>query len=129
MADANRDSHVRKRKCGEAGSPTNPEKGCAGKSKTKNVVSTSKKTTGATHTCLLHGPRHSSWYCKLFKEYSKNYALQRPHNENVAHSGGKIKCGKSIKFNVKYKEVKIMEHDDSIPNKRERGKTGKKAKE
>ena len=66
----------------------------------------SKKTTGATNTCLLHGPGHSSEDCKVLKEYSKNYSVQRPHNEHEACSGGKTKRGKSVDGNVK--EVNIM---------------------
>ena len=86
-SDANRDSHVRKIKGGEATSPTNPEKICAGKRKTNNVVYLSNYMTGATNTCLLYGPIHSYEECKVLKEYSKKYAVQRPHKENEASYG------------------------------------------
>ena len=57
--EANRDGHVRKWKGGEAASPTIPEKGRAGKRKTKSAGHTSDALTGAKKTCLLHEPRHS----------------------------------------------------------------------
>ena len=97
--DANREKHVSKIKGGEFASPTNPEKGHTGKRKTNNVVSMSKKTTGETNKCLLHGPVHSSEYCKVLKLYSKKYAKKRPQKENEALSDGKTKHGKSAKFN------------------------------
>ena len=43
-SDVNRESHISKRKWGEASSPNNPEKGRTGKRKTNNAVSLSKKT-------------------------------------------------------------------------------------
>ena len=45
-ADASRASHGRKRKGGEAASPTNPETGCVGKSKTRNVVHLRSRLAG-----------------------------------------------------------------------------------
>ena len=41
----------------------------------------SKKTTRAEKTCLLHGPGQYSDEYKVLKEYSKNYAAQRPHKD------------------------------------------------
>ena len=37
---------------------------------------------------LLHGPGHSSEEYKVLKESSKTYAVQRPHKDNEAQSGG-----------------------------------------
>ena len=79
-ADANRVSHSRKRKGGEAASPTNPEKGRAGKLK-KNYAGHPSDRMTSDKTCVLHGPRHSTEECKLLKEYSKKYAMQRPYKE------------------------------------------------
>ena len=59
-ADANHDGHVRKCKRGEATSPTNPDKGRAGKIKAKNAGHPSDVKTGAKKTCMLHGPGDSS---------------------------------------------------------------------
>ena len=115
-SDANHDSYVRKITGGESTSPTNPEKICAGKCKTNNVVYLSNYMISATNKCLLHGPIHSSEECKVLKEYSKKYAVQQPHKEHEAISGRKTKCGNSVDFGVNVKEVNIMEHDDPIPN-------------
>ena len=58
-AETNGDGYSRKRKGGEAASPTNPEKGCAGKRKTKNAGHPSDAPTGPEKTRLLHGCGHS----------------------------------------------------------------------
>ena len=73
-----------------------------------------------TKTRLLHGTGHSSVDCRVLKEYSKKYATQQSHKENEAWSGGKINRGKSVKFDGNVKEVNIMEHDYSIPNKKKK---------
>ena len=85
--DANRDNHVRKRKIGEAASPTNSTKGRTGKRKTKNSVSPIKKTTGADKTLLLHIHGHFSEDCRVLEEHSKKYAAQRPHKYSEAQFG------------------------------------------
>ena len=68
--------------------------------------------------CLLHVPIHSSEEYKVLKEYSKNYAAQRPHKDNAAHYGGKTKRDKSVKFDMRVKEEKIMEYCDTVPKKK-----------
>ena len=80
--------------------------------------------TGATNTCLLHGPGHSSEDCKVIKEYSKKYAVQRPQKENEARSVRKTKHDKSVEFDGNVRKVNIMEHDDPTPNKKKEKKTG-----
>ena len=57
--EANHVSHERKRKEGEAYSPTNPEKGCAGKRKKNNAGHPRDWMTYAK-TGLVNGPRHST---------------------------------------------------------------------
>ena len=59
-AHANCDGRVSKWKGGEAALPTNPEKGRAGKRKTKSVGHLSHAPSGAKNKCLFHGPGHSS---------------------------------------------------------------------
>ena len=55
--------------------------------------------------------------------------MQRPHKENEAFSGGKTKCGKSIKFDGSVKEANIMNHDDPIPKKNKEKKARKRKSE
>ena len=71
MEDSNCDRHVRKRKGGEAASPTNREKGRAGKRKIKNTGHPSDASTSAKKSCILHGPGCSSEECKRPKIYSE----------------------------------------------------------
>ena len=106
----------------------NPDKGRAGKRKTRNEASPSNKTTSAEKTCFLHGPGHSSGECKLLKEYSKKYASQHPHKYNQAHSGSKTNRGNSVEFDSSIKDASIMEHGDPIPKKKMRGQTSQKRK-
>ena len=87
----------------------------------KKSVHLSEKTTGAGKTCLLQGPKYSSEECKVLKYYSKEYAAQRPHKENEAHSFVKTKHNKSFKFNSNVKEYNFMEHGYPIPKKKKRG--------
>ena len=47
-------------------------------------------------TFLVYGPRHSTEECKVLKEYSKNYNVQRTHKES--RYDGKNKHVKSVKF-------------------------------
>ena len=98
-AEANRGGHTRKLKGGEATSPTNPEKGCTGKRKTKNAGNLSDAPTRDKMTRLRHGPIHTSEECKVLKIYSKKYTKRRPHQSKEARSGGKPKRGKTVKFN------------------------------
>ena len=77
---ANRASHGRKRNVGEAASPTNPETGRSVKLKTRNTGHPIDRPTGGKK-CLLHCPGHSTEECKVLKDYSTNYATQRPHKE------------------------------------------------
>ena len=56
-ADTNRAIHGRKRKGGEAASPTNPQKGRTSKIKTNHSGHPTDRPTG-TKTCLVHGPGH-----------------------------------------------------------------------
>ena len=97
-ADSNCGIRVRKIKGGEYALPTNPKKGHTGKRNTKNVVSPSEKITGATNTCLLHGPRQSYEDWKVLKEYSKKHAAQRQKKENKAHYSGKTNSGKYVEL-------------------------------
>ena len=78
--DVDRASYVSKRKGGKPASPTNPKKGSAGKRK-KKKSSTSKQLDGRKKTWFLHGPGHSSEECKLLKDYSQKYAVQRTKKE------------------------------------------------
>ena len=64
--DTNHTSHGRKRKGGEAASPTNTEKIRAGKHKTRNVGHPSDRPIRGK-TCLLHGPGNSTEECKVLK--------------------------------------------------------------
>ena len=57
MEDTNHDSHVRKRKGGEFASPVNPDKGRAGKNKTKKSGSPSNNTTSAVKNMLVAWPQ------------------------------------------------------------------------
>ena len=124
--DPNRSSHGRKCKGGEAALSTNPEKGRADKSKKKDAGHMSDRPTGE-NIFLVHGPRHSTDDCKLLKEYSNNYAVQRDHKES--RSGGNKKRGKSVKFDGETKEVNIMvSHAKSNPKNKKGGKQKEKTK-
>ena len=57
-------------------------------------------------TFFLHGPRHSSEYCKVLRECSEKYDDQRLHKEDC--SSGKVKRVKSVKFSTKPEEVNNM---------------------
>ena len=60
--------------------------------------------------------------CKVMKDYSANYATQRPHNEREARSGGYKKRCKTIKFDGTTEEVNITTaHDAPIPRKNRGG--------
>ena len=77
-AEANRDGHVRKLNGGEYASPTKPDKGCAGKSKTKNAGHPSDAPTRSKNICLLHGPGHTYEECKSISIYSKSTPRSGP---------------------------------------------------
>ena len=96
--DDKRSSHVRKLKGGEASSPTDLEKGCAGNRMKNNSGHPIDCTTGEK-TCLVHGPRKSMSECKVPNGYSKNHAMQRPHKET--RSSGNKKRGKSVNVDGK----------------------------
>ena len=117
-AYANRASHRRKRKGVEFTYQTNPEKGRSGKHKKNYAGDPSNWTTG-DKTCLVHGPGNSAEGCKLLKEYSEKYAVQRPHKEKEARSRGSKKIGNNVKFNGETQEVNTMvSHDVTIPRKK-----------
>ena len=67
-------------------------------------------------------PEISLEECKVLKEYSKKYAVQRPHKDSESRSGGKTKCNKTINLDRSVKEYNIMEHYVPIPKKKN-GKT------
>ena len=117
-ADANRDIHVMKIMGGGDNSPKNPERGRAGKRKTKIRYLQDRRQPVQKKILFLHVPGHSYEECKVLKEYSKNYAAQWPHKDN-----GKTRCGNSVELYRSVKEANIMEHDDPIPNKK-KGETG-----
>ena len=108
--DANRASHGRKRKGGEAASPTNPDTSRTGKRKTRNAGHPSDRLTRGK-TCLLHGTGHSTEECKGLKGYSTEYTVQRPHKEEAC-SGGNKKQGKTVQFDGKTEEVNSMTASD-----------------
>ena len=56
QAESDRASIGKGKKEGASTSPSNPEKGRAGKHKRNNAVHPSDATTGEKKTCLLHGP-------------------------------------------------------------------------
>ena len=67
---------------------------------------------------MLHGPGHSTEGCKVLKDHSAKYDVQRPPNEREARSGGNKKRGKTIKFDGTTEEVNITTaHDTLIPRK------------
>ena len=78
--DANRASHGRKLKGGEAASPTNPDMIRTGKLKTRNAGYPSNCLTGGK-TYSLNGTGHSTEECKVLRDQSAKYAAQRPHKE------------------------------------------------
>ena len=55
---------------------------------------------------------------KYLRNTPKNYAVQRPHKDNKSCSSGKTKRAKSVKFNRSFKDSNIMEHGDTILNKK-----------
>ena len=59
---------------------TNPEKECASKRKTNQAGHLSVRTTVAKQI-LVHGPGHSTKYCKVLKKYYEKYATQRTHQK------------------------------------------------
>ena len=82
----------------------------------------SNRPTGAKKKWLLYGPSHFTEECKLLKEYTVNYAAQRPHNEKESRSSGNKKRGKTVKFGGATEEVKNMvAHDALIPRKKKGG--------
>ena len=71
-------------------------------------------------TRFLHGPGHSSEEWKVLRDYSKKYTAQRPHKDNEAHSGIKIKRNKSAEFDSRFKKANVMEHGNTIPKKKKK---------
>ena len=65
-SDANRDSHDRKHKGGEAASPINPEKGHTGKCRKYCSGHLSDRTIG-DKTFLMHDPGHSAESVKYLR--------------------------------------------------------------
>ena len=53
----------------------------------------------------MHRLVHSSEEFKLPKIYSKEYAVQRPHQNKESRSSGKPKRGKSVDFNKNIQEI------------------------
>ena len=75
--------------------PWNPKKVHAGNHKKRDAGDWNDHPTGVK-TFLLLGPGNSSEECKVLQDYAEKDAPQQPHKE--ACSGGKEKCGKSVKF-------------------------------
>ena len=119
--EADHTSHGRKRKVLETASLANPKKGRDGKCKKNHAGHPSDRMTGAK-TCLVHGLRHSTKECKLLKEWSKKYYVQRPHKDKEARSGGSKNCAKAVNFYGHTQEINaVVSHDAHIS----RNKTGK----
>ena len=76
--DVSRDSYGRKSKGKKSTFTTNPEKGRAGK-RNKNYAGHPRDWPSVDKTCFVHVPAHSTAWCKVIKEYSNKYAMQRPH--------------------------------------------------
>ena len=118
-------SHDSKRKVGEATSPTKPYKFHAGKRKKKYADHPNDPPTGEK-TCLVYGPGHYI-YCKVLKEYSEKYDVQRPHKEKEYRPGYNKNLAKNLKFDIQAQEVNAMvSHYAPIPRRRKRGKSGQK---
>ena len=66
----------------------------------------------------MRGPGHYLEECKVLKEYSKKYGVQRPNTDIEARSGGKTKCNNTVEFYSSTKEANIMERDAPINKKK-----------
>ena len=78
----------------------------------------SERTTGADKIFFLHVPGKSSYECKVQFFLLKSMPLRRPHKYSEARSGGKTKRNKTVEFDIRVKESKIMEHDAPITKKK-----------
>ena len=71
----------------------------------------------------MNGSGHSKEYCKLLKEYSDKYAMQRTHKYR---SDGKKKRENPVKFDDEMQEVKIISSQAKTYPKEKRKKNQKK---
>ena len=76
----------------------------------------------------MHGPVHSSEECKVLKEYSKKYAVQRPYKDSEAQPGGKTGFNNTSESNISVKEANIMKYDALITKKKKEKKLNRNHK-
>ena len=80
--DANRDGHISNKRGQSNSSQTHPTTGEIASKRRKRYVDCSKTKS---KTCLIHGPRHFSYECKVLGYFGIKYANSKPNKEHENH--------------------------------------------
>ena len=125
--DANRASHGRKRKGGESTSPNNPEKGCAGKRKTKmQAIRAIGRPEEKHNFCMSPGTIRKS------TKYSSNTPPSTPHSGQTTKKQPSLAAIKNVvRLSSSTVQQKKWKHGNpwcTHPNGKEGGKSGKNPK-